>query len=133
MAQKIGNLLDKFGGAENLFKCNPEKLGKVLLDYLLHDVDDKRKIDLDSVISHSHLFERFDAGDRYTKDQVREMRCRYPKGKDEDVLYTLMEGWQWLILEGLVAQVPKMRPTLGTQLYFVTRLGIKMNSLIKEL
>ena len=132
MAQKIGNLLDSFGSAKELLRREPEELGKVLLEYLLDNEDDSQRIDLERLIGHI-LFDRFEGGDIYTPDMVEEMRCRYPKGKEEDVLYVLMEGWQWLILEGFVAPAPKMRPTSDKQLYFVTRRGIKMKKNLADL
>ena len=132
MARKLGHLLDNWKNAKDLLRREPEALGEVLLDHLLENWDDSQRIELDEVISQRVLFGVFDEGERYNADQVTDMRCRYPAGKDKDVRYALMEGWQWLIAEVLVAPEPEVRP-LGTQLYFVTRRGIKLGKNLADL
>lgn len=133
MAQKIDHLLDNWGSAEDLLKqCNPEKLGRVLLDYL----DDSQRIALDDVISWRALFGVLDwSSERFTRDKKSDIRRRYPENKEEEVLYALMEGWQWLIVERLIAPTPKMRgqaDPISIPTYFVTRRGKSIKETRKE-
>ena len=134
MAPKLGHLLDNWENAKDLLHRGPEALGKVLLEYLLDNVDDSQRIELDSFISWNSMFGRVMVGDIDTTDLVRDRRSRYPVDKDKEVLCALMEGWQWLILEGLVAPTPNMRES-GDRVpkYFVTRRGIKMKKNLADL
>ena len=53
------------------------------------------------------------------------MRQQYPPEHDDEILFALMEAWQWLENEGLVAQRPtslSSGASIDTK-YFVTRRG----------
>ena len=117
----MAHLLDILQDAEQVLNLEPEKLGKLLWDYL----DDSQEIHL-ALISYRGLFERLDNSYRLSENQRRTMRRRYPRDRDEAVLYALMEGWQWLIVERLVAPRPVMERenrTVGGMVCFVTRRG----------
>lgn len=122
MAQKSRDLLDILQDAETALNLKPEELGKLLLDYL----DGSQEIRLESFTSYRGLFEMIDSSYKLSEDRKREMRRRYPRDRDEAVLYALMEGWQWLIVERLVAPRPVMERenrTVGGMVCFVTRRG----------
>ena len=118
----MAHLLDILQDAETVLNLKPEELGELLLVYL----QDSQEIYPNSLISYRGLFERLDNSYRLSEEQRREMRCRYPRDRDEAVLCALMEGWQWLLVERLVAPRPEMERenrTAGAMIYFVTRLG----------
>jgi hypothetical protein len=122
MAQKSRDLLDILQDAETALNLKPEELGKLLLDYL----DGSQEIRLESFTSYRGLFEMIDSSYKLSEDRKREMRRRYPRDRDEAVLCALMEGWQWLLVERLVAPRPEMEREVrvgGVVPYFVTRLG----------
>ncbi len=48
----------------------------------------------------------------------------YPKGQQEEVEFDVMEGWNWLVQEGLIA--PKPAPSYGW--HFITRRGKKIKN-----
>ena len=109
-------LFDILPDADSLLSLEPEELAGPLLVSL----EGSQDISPENVISH-HLMSISFEGRR------RQMRQKYPPKHDDEILFALMEAWQWLEREGFIAQKPTQlsRQTSAGMLttYFVTRRG----------
>lgn len=99
--------------ADHLLSLSPEELAGPLLVSLVGN----QHIVLDNVTS-------FDIMSRAFKTMSNEMRHKYPHEHDDDVLFALMEAWQWLEREGFVASRPTSLSNMQlaglVNAYFVT-------------
>lgn len=123
MAQKSPNLLDILQNADYLLSLEPEELAGPLLAYL----GSSQNMYPEQLISYTGMFEKYDQfSPRISENEQREMRQKYPRGRDNDILCALMEAWQWLEREGFVAPKPLFDREIrggGGIPYFVTRRG----------
>lgn len=112
-------LFDILPDAESLLSLEPEELAGPLLASL-QDEQDNQRIIPNNVISHDPMLRAFEA-------MPREMRQKYPPEHDNEILFALMEAWQWLENEGLVAPRPTHlsgeTSTGDRTVYFVTGRG----------
>lgn len=123
MAQKSPSLLETLQNADYLLSLEPEELAGPLLAYL----DSSQSIYPEQLISYTGMFERYDQfPPRISEDKQREMRQKYPRERENAILCALMEAWQWLERERLVAPKPLFEREIrvgGSTPYFVTRRG----------
>ena len=109
-------LFEMLPDANSLLRLEPEELAGPLLVSL----EDNQRIDPGSTIS-------FDFMERSFEVMPRELRQRYPREHDDEILFRLMEAWQWLENEGLVAPRPtslsRERVIDASIKYFVTKRG----------
>ena len=106
---------------QDVFTLELEELGVALLKAL--EETDSKRIDPFSIISFEWLKLALDGDNgKYTRI--------YPGSDSEydDILFVLMEAWQWLVREVLVAQKPTHLSRSTTIMmtgpeYFVTRRG----------
>ena len=108
-------LLEMLPDADSLLRLEPEELAGPLLVSLEGD----QNINPENVISHDYLLRSLEA--------KTELRQKYPLGHDDEILFALMEAWQWLEREGFVAPRPT-RLSGRTSIrvvttYFITRRG----------
>lgn len=112
-------LFDILPDADSLLSFEPEELAGPLLASL-QDEQDNQRIIPSNVISHDPMLRALS----------REMRQKYPPEYDNKILFALMEAWQWLENEGLVAPRPTNlsgeTSTGDIIVYFVTRRGQKI-------
>ena len=86
-----------------------------------------------SIIDLENLVEAIDKGktDRYTGRRSR------PDSEYDEILFALMEAWQWLLSKAYIAQKPRHttqgRVVLGETNYFMTKLGLECISEHKPL
>ena len=111
-------LLEMLPDAESLLSLEPEELAEPLLISL----DGDQNINPGSIISHGYLSRSL---------QTRtELRQKYPPKHDDEILFRLMEAWQWLNNEGFLAPRPtelsRERVVDAPIKYFVTRRGQKI-------
>ena len=111
----FSKLFDILPDADNLLSLEPEELaGPFLLS--LADLG-KDNINLTAIIAYDSMEHEID----------RNPDLKYPHGCRDNVLFALMEAWQWLEREGFVAPRPPILSRGGfpveTPLYFVTRRG----------
>ena len=101
--------------ADQLLSLEPEELAGPLLVAL----DGSELIEPFEIISFDLMRPYFQA-----HPSVRE---RYPNEHDKEILFALMESWQWLEREGFVAPRPTHLPegtfSSGVPRYFVTKRG----------
>ena len=118
--QIFPKLFSMFSDADDLLSLEPEELaGPLLLSLEGND-----RIIRDNVISSELMSISFES--------MPEMRQKYPSGRDNEILFALMEAWQWLEREGFIAP----RPTSlvgesspgGIDVYFVTRRGKRIEA-----
>ena len=109
-------LFEMLPDADSLLRLEPEELAGPLVVSLEGD----QRIDLGSTIS-------FDFMKRSLEVMSREVYQEYPLEHGEDILFALMEAWQWLEREGFVAPRPTSLPServIDARIkYFVTRRG----------
>ena len=109
-------LFDILPDADSLLRLEPEELAGPLLVSL----EGNQNINLENVISHGLMSVSFEGG-------RGQMRQQYPPEHDDEILFALMEAWQWLEREGFIALKPTQlsRETSIGMLttYFVTRRG----------
>ena len=107
--------------ADSLLRLEPEELAGPLLVSLEGD----QRIDLGSTMSFDFMKTSLEA-------MSREMRQEYPLEHGDDILFALMEAWQWLENEGLVVPRPtrlsRERVADAPIKYFVTRQGQKIET-----
>ena len=119
-------LLEMLPDAESLLRLEPEELAGPLLISL----EDDQRIIPSNVISLDPMSRAFEA-------VPREMRQKYPPEHDNKILFALMEAWQWLENEGLVAPRPTSlsgeTSTGEITVYFVTRRGKTIQMTDKDL
>ena len=121
VTQIFPKLFELLPDAEHLLSLQPEELaGRLLIS-----LDGSDRIKPFEIISIESLRSCVQ-----TQPSVRE---RYPAEHDDEILFALMEAWQWLECEGFVAP----RPTNlsegtsggGVTSYFVTRRGKTIKTL----
>ena len=104
--------------AEQLLNLEPEALAGPLLISL----EGIRQIDPVGLISYKNMKQEIDSNPQ----------IKYPNGCHEDVLFALMEAWQWLEREGFVAPRPTALPSdsywTSSTKYFVTRQGKRIQT-----
>ena len=107
--------------ADSLLSLEPEELAGPLLVSL----ENSQNINPESVIS-------FDFMSRSFERMPREIRQKYPREHADEILFRLMEAWQWLENEGLIAPRPtslsRERVVDAPIKYFVTRRGQKIEA-----
>lgn len=112
MFQKLFEMLPD---AESLLSLEPEELAGPLLVSL----EERADIILEEVISFDSMSRSFGA--------QTELRQKYPSTHDDEILFALMEAWQWLEREGFVAPKPtslsSIRSSGMVTTYFITRRG----------
>ena len=118
--QIFRKLFETFPDAESLLAVEPEELA----GHLLVSLEGSQNIIIENVISSdpmSRLFEEM------PREKCQEMRQKYPPKQDDEILFALMEAWQWLEREGFVAPRPTslsgIRSVGMVTTYFVTRRG----------
>ncbi len=95
-----------------------------LAQYFLLCLEDKSDIYPFSIVDLENLIEAIDNGktDRYTGRRSRS------DSEYDEILFALMEAWQWLLSKAYIAQKPrhttKGRVVLGETNYFITKLGL---------
>ena len=108
-------LFELLPDAGHLLSLQPEELAGPLLISL----DGSDRIDPFAIISIEPL-------GRYMQTQPS-VRERYPTEHNDQILFALMESWQWLEREGFVAPRPthlsESTSFSGVTYYFVTRRG----------
>lgn len=118
-------LLEMLPDAESLLSLEPEELAGPLLVSL----QGRERINPETTISHESVFGSLDGNGRlrFPGNNQSGIRQNYPREHDDEILFALMEAWQWLEREGFVAPRPTRlsgRMSLGpTTEYFVTRRG----------
>ena len=109
----FSKLFDLLPDAEQLLSLEPEELAGLLLVSL----ENKERTIPENVIAHNDM--------KYEID--RNSHINYPYGCHEDVLFALMEAWQYLVSERYVAPRPTNLPhnqiITSATAYFVTRRG----------
>ena len=115
----FSNLLNMLPDADHLLSLKPEELAGPLLLSL----EGRERMTPTGVIE----FEGLSAAIQEKSD------IKYPNGCHDDVLFALMEAWQWLVSKVLVA--PRPTKLAGstvlstTTTYFVTRRGRSIKTL----
>lgn len=112
-------LLEMLPDADHLLNLEPEELAGPLLVSL----EGSERINPEDIISHDPM-SRAITGDLVEK---------YPRSCHDDILFALMEAWQWLKSEVLVAPRPAILATSKTAFngpapYFVTRRGKRIKT-----
>ena len=111
VTQIFPKLFELLPDAEQLLSLQPEELAGPLL-ISLDGSDDIEPF----VIISFHLMQL------YFSAQPK-ARQKYPAKHEQDILFALMEAWQWLEREGFVAPRPNGSSTGRRISYFVTRRG----------
>ena len=113
-------LFSMFSDAPALLSLEPEELAGPLLLSL----EGSNRIIRDNVISYDLLSSLF--------EPMPKMRQDYPSDRDNDILFALMEAWQWLEREGFIAPRPTSlagESSAGNiEKYFVTRRGKRIKT-----
>ena len=118
-------LFEMLPDAEHLLSLSAEELAGPLLVSL----EDREQIKPNQVISYSNMRWEIEEG-----SSRRNPNLNYPPGIRDDVLFALMEAWQWLEREGFVTPMPtsvtgySTTATYGTE-YFISRRGEKIQTL----
>ena len=123
MSTFFENLFERLPEAEQLLRLEPEQLARHLLLSLGT---------LESYISsRCHSLWKHESAMQMTR------HLNYPSNSHEEVLFALMEAWQWLKNEGFVAPRPQDLPSGDSRgsatRYFVTRRGRQSIRRINEL
>ena len=118
--QIFPKLFSMFSDADDLLGLESEELaGPLLLSLEGND-----RIILDTVISHNLLSLSF--------EPTPKMREKYPPVRDNEILFALMEAWQWLEREGFIAPRPTSLAGESSagyiHKYFVTRRGKRIGT-----
>ena len=120
----FSKLFELLPDAENLLSLEPEELAGPLLVSL----EDSEHIKPNQVISYSNMTWEIEEG-----SSRRNPNLNYLPGIRDDVLFALMEAWQWLEREGFVTPMPtslagySTTATYGTE-YFITRRGKRIQT-----
>ena len=121
----FAKLFELLPNAEHLLSLSAEELAGPLLVSL----DDREQIKPNEVISYRSMKWEIEEG-----SSRRNPNLNYPHRIHKDVLYALMEAWQWLEREGFVTPMPtstvdySTTATYGTE-YFISRRGQKIQTL----
>ena len=121
-------LFELLPDAEHLLSLEPEELAGPLLISLV-SLDDHQSIRPEGIIS----FGAMSSVMNHKSNQMKaDLLQRYPPESHDEVLFALMEAWQWLQREGFVALCPTSLSSItsaGTiTTYFVTRRGKKIET-----
>ena len=115
----FSKLFELLPDAEDLLNLEPEELA----GYLLVSLENKERTIPENVIAHNDMQSEID----------RNSHINYPNGCHEDVLFALMEAWQYLVSERFVAprptNLPRKQVITSVTTYFVTRRGKKIETL----
>ena len=115
----FSKLFEILPDADHLLSLEPEELAGPLLVSL----EDNQWIAPNEVISHASM--------KYAVQG--DLAQKYPPGCHDDVLFALMEAWQWLEREGFVTPMPTSLVSIsttaeyGTQ-YFISKRGNKIQT-----
>lgn len=125
MFKKLFELLPN---AEHLLSLEPEELAGPLLVCLI-SLNDNQRMKPEEIISFRAMSSTID----HMSDSVkRDLNLNYPSGCHDNVLFALMEAWQWLEREGFVAPRPKSVAHSitvgGSPAYFITRRGLRVET-----
>ena len=118
--QIFPKLFEILPDAEHLLSLKPEELARPLLISL----EGTQKVTPDNTILHDSMLDTI---------EKRGLEQKYPNGCHDDVLFALMEAWQWLEREGFIALRPA-RPAKdtasipGATYYFLTRRGKRVET-----
>ena len=108
--------------AEQLLSLEPEALA----GYLLVSLEGSEQINPEGIIGYDNMEREIE------RSSHRNSNLNYPYGSREDVLFALMEAWQWLEREGFVAPRPtnlaRARDMRSITTYFVTRRGQRIKT-----
>ena len=119
----FSKLFEILPDAEDLLNLEPEELAGPLLVSL----EGSEQINLQIIIGYDRMAWEIN------QNALNIPNLNYPKGIREDVLFALMEAWQCLVSEGLVAprptDLPKDYSRTSATTYFVTRRGKKIETL----
>ena len=111
-------LLAMLPDAEHLLSLEPEELaGSLLLS-----LEGSKEIKIENLIDGKQLLREIES----------RSDIKYPEGCLDDLLYALMEAWQWLEYEGFVARRPAnlvADKNLWEWTHFVTRRGQSIETL----
>lgn len=121
-------LFELIPNAEYLLSLEPEELAGPLLISLV-SLDNHQSMRPEGIIS-------FGAMSSVMNHRAHQMKAdllqRYPPKSHDEVLFALMEAWQWLQREGFVAPSPTDLSSItsaGTiTTYFVTRRGLRVET-----
>ncbi len=116
--QIFPKLFSMFSNADDLLSLEPEELaGPLLLSFEGND-----HISRDNVISYDLLDRSF--------EPTPGLREKYPTSRADEILFALMEAWQWLEREGFIAPKPTSlvgeSSVRGADTFFVTCRGKTM-------
>ena len=116
-------LFEMLPDAESLLDLESEELAGPLLVSL----QGSERINPDAIISHELVFASLDGDRRSPRDEQSVIRQNYPQERDNEILFALMEAWQWLEREGFVAPTPtRLSDSMSVSMlttYFITRRG----------
>ena len=114
----FSKLFEILPDAEDLLSLEPEQLAGPLLISL----EGREQINPEGIIGYDSMEHEIN----------RNSHLKYPYGCREEVLFALMEAWQWLEREGFVAPRPtnlaRSRSLTSTTTYFVTRRGQRVET-----
>lgn len=117
MSTFFENLFERLPEAEQLLRLEPEQLAR----HLLLSLGTLESISLPDVIAYGNM----------KRAMQNDPHLNYPSNSHEEVLFALMEAWQWLKNEGFVAPRPQDLPSGDSRgsatRYFVTRRGKTIN------
>ena len=120
----FSKLFEILPDAEDLLNLEPEELAGPLLVSL----ENRDEISPEDIIGYNHMRWEIEKGSSRSIPNLN-----YPHGCREDVLFALMEAWQWLEREGFVASRPtdlaRAKDLSSRTTYFVTRRGQKIETL----
>lgn len=121
----FSKLFEILPDAEHLLSLSAEELAGPLLVSL----EDHKQIKPNQIISYSNMRWEIEEG-----SSRRNPNLNYPHGSRDNILFALMEAWQWLEREGFVTPMPtsvsgfSTTATYGTE-YFISRRGKKIQTL----
>jgi len=125
----FSKLFEILPDAEDLLNLEPEELAGPLLVSLMDNLKNNRandKIVSPNIIIYDNMEREIDR----SSHRIQNLNSSY--GSRDDVLFALMEAWQWLEREGFVALRPtglaRARDLSSRTTYFVTRRGQKIET-----
>ena len=126
----FSKLFEILPDAEDLLNLEPEELAGPLLVSLMDNLKNNRGNDKTvspNIIGYDNMEREINSSSH------RISNLNYPYGCREDVLFALMEAWQYLFSEGYIALKPQnlagVRGAGTIPTYFVTRRGQKIETL----
>ena len=125
----FSKLFEILPDAEDLLSLEPEELAGPLLVSLINNLKNNRGNDKTvspNIIGYDNMEREINSSSH------RIPNLNYPYGCRDDVLFALMEAWQWLEREGFVAPRPtnlaRVKVMSSATTYFVTRRGQKIET-----